>query len=151
MSLFIAAAAVAGEDSAKAVAVGSTATVVDTTADATVTSQVVVSYLHGNRRCPTCMKIEAYSEEAVRGGFAEELADSSLVWQAVNFDEKDNSHLVEHYQLYTQTLIVSRVQDGQEAEWSNLDQIWKLVGDKDKFVEYVQTEVADFMTPDSTE
>lgn len=33
----------------------------------------VVAYdFHGNKRCSTCRKLEAYSEEAITGGFAAE-------------------------------------------------------------------------------
>jgi len=33
----------------------------------------VIYYLHMNRRCMTCEKLEKYSEEAVSAGFAEQL------------------------------------------------------------------------------
>ncbi len=109
--------------------------------------QFVVYYLHGNRRCMTCRKMEAYSKEAVATGFAAQLKDSSIIWQVVNFEEEGNEHFVKDYQLYSKSLIVSKLHDGKEIEWKNLDKIWKLVRNKEQFITYVQTEVKDFMKP----
>ncbi|MEE9443019.1 MAG: nitrophenyl compound nitroreductase subunit ArsF family protein [candidate division Zixibacteria bacterium] len=107
--------------------------------------QIVVYYLHGNKRCATCKKIEAYSEEAIKSGFSENLKDSSIVWQTVNFEDEGNEHYVKDYQLYTKSLILSRKNDGKEVEWKNLTEIWTLVRDKEKFIGYVQTELGDFI------
>jgi len=109
--------------------------------------QVVVFYLHMNRRCMTCNKLEAYSKEAIESGFAEQLKDSSVVFRIENFEQEGNEHFVKEYQLYSQSLILSRQHDGKETEWKNLDKIWKLVGNKEEFISYVQTEVANFIKP----
>ena len=34
---------------------------------------LIVYYFHGNKRCNTCRTIEAYTEEAIRTGFPNEL------------------------------------------------------------------------------
>jgi hypothetical protein len=67
------------------------------------------------------------------------------VFRVENFEKKGNEHFAKDYQLYSQSLILSRQHDGQETEWRNLDQIWKLVGNKEKFFAYVQTELEDFV------
>lgn len=111
------------------------------------TDQIVVYYLHMNRRCMTCGKLEAYSKEAVESGFAEQLKDSSIVFRVENFEQEGNEHFAKDYQLFSQSLILSRQHDGKETEWKNLDEIWKLVGNKEEYITYVQTEVNEFMHP----
>ncbi len=111
----------------------------------------VVYYFHGDRRCVTCRKLEAYSLEAVEAGFEKELKDSALVWQVVNFDEKDDKHFIGDYKLYTKAVILSQVRNGREDAWKNLDKIWQLVGDKDRFITYVQEEIRTFMNQKSKE
>jgi hypothetical protein len=69
----------------------------------------------------------------------------------LNFESEGNEHYAKDYQLYSQSLIVSKLQDGKEIEWKNLDKIWKLVRDKDEFIAYVQAEVKDFMKPSKEE
>lgn len=144
--LFSAAAAMA-EDKPESVTTDSTTVVADETKPAPVSDQVVVYYLHMNRRCATCGKLEAYSREAVEAGFAEQLKDSSIVFRVENFETEGNEHYAKDYQLYSQSLILSRVQDGSEIEWKNLDKIWTLVGDKQEFIAYVQSAIADFVQP----
>lgn len=80
-------------------------------------------------------------------GFEDQLKDSSIIWRIVNFEEEGNEHFAKEYQLYSQSLIVSRLHDGKEAKWKNLDKIWKLVHNKDKFIAYVQTEIKEFLNP----
>jgi hypothetical protein len=118
---------------------------------APISDQVVIYYLHMNRRCMTCERLEAYSKEAVETGFAEQVEDSSIVFRVENFETEGNEHFAEDYQLYSQSLILSRQHNGKETEWKNLDKIWKLVGNKEEFITYVQTEIADFMHPEEKE
>ena len=118
---------------------------VDTTIADEMSEQVIVYYLHSNRRCVTCKKLEAYSEEAVQAGFAEQLKDSSVVWRVVNFEDEGNEHYAKDYALYSQSVVLSKVQGGEEVAWKNLDKIWKLVGDKDEFTAYIQGELQSFI------
>jgi hypothetical protein len=117
--------------------------------DTTAADKIIAYYFHGDRRCATCLKLEAYSAEALQTGFKKELSDSVLVWRVVNYDEKENKHYIDDYNLYTKALILSRVSGGKEVGWKNLDKIWQLVGNKDKFIEYVQQETREFMKTDS--
>ena len=56
-----------------------------------------------------------------------------------------DQHYLKDYGLYTKSLILSRVRDGREVQWKNLDKIWELVHDKDKYIEYVQDETRAFI------
>lgn len=120
-------------------------------ADSIGTEQVVVYYLHMNRRCATCQKLEAYSQEAVKTGFADQLKDSSIVFHVENFEQEGNQHFAKQYQLFSQSVILSRQVDGKETDWKNLDKIWQLVGNKQEFVDYVQAEVTRFVKNEEEE
>jgi len=107
--------------------------------------QVVAYYFHGRYRCPSCLKIEAWTQAAVQSGFGEELKNGRLVWQAVNVEEPGNRHFAQDYQLYTKSVIISDRRQGQEARWKNLDQVWTLLGDQAAFTQYVQDEVRAYL------
>lgn len=111
----------------------------------TVADGVVAFYFHGNVRCATCKKIEAYADEAVHQGFAEALQDGSLTWRVTNIDEPDNRHFIEDFQLVTRSVVLAEYQDGNVIRWKNLDKVWQLVRSKDSFVEYVQDEANEFL------
>ncbi len=113
------------------------------------TDRVIAYYLHGDRRCATCIKLEAYSREAIEAGFVSDLEAGGLVWRVVNFEDEGNEHFVDDYELYTKAVILSRISDGKETGWKNLDKIWELVGDQEKFTEYVQSETEAFLSQES--
>jgi hypothetical protein len=106
----------------------------------------IASYFHGDVRCPTCIKLESYSGEALQTGFEKELKDSALIWRTVNWDRDENKHYVDDYKLFTKALILSRVRNGKEVAWVNLDSIWTLVGDKEHYLKYVQDQTRAFIT-----
>ncbi len=110
--------------------------------------RVVAYYFHGNQRCVTCRKLEAYTAEAIDSAFGNQLKAGTLEWHVVNTDSTGNEHFVQDYQLYTKAVILSAVDEGKQTRWKNLDKIWELVGDRDKFHTYIQNEVRMFI--DST-
>ncbi len=109
------------------------------------TAEVIVYYFHGTFRCYSCTMIENYSRQAIESNFKDALASGSLEFKAVNVEDKGNEHFVDDYQLYTKSLILSLVKDGKEIKHKNLDKIWRLAGNKEKFIEYVTGEVAELL------
>lgn len=108
-------------------------------------ANIIVYYFHGNARCLTCHRMEQYTKEVIEENFKDELANGSLVVKIVNVEEKENEHFVNDYQLFTKTLIISRVKDGKEIQHKNLTKIWEYVRDKEKFLNYVTTEINNYL------
>lgn len=108
-------------------------------------SKVVAYYFHGDFRCPTCYRLEQYSKEAIDTHFKDALSSGKLEFKTVSVDEKANRHFVGDYQLYTKSLVLSLVKEGKEIKSKNLTKIWEYVGNKQKFFEYVTSEVRDFL------
>jgi hypothetical protein len=108
-------------------------------------AHVIAYYFHGQMRCPTCHKLEQYSKEAIETNFKDSLASEKLEFKVVNVEDKGNEHYGNDYQLYTKSLILSLIKDGKEIKWKNLDKIWEYVGNKQGFIDYVKSEVADFL------
>ncbi len=101
---------------------------------------LVVYYLHGETRCPTCRNIEKYSREAIQAAFAEQLAEEAVVWKVVNYDQPENSHVATDYEVLAPSVVLVRTSDGKVADWRNLRRVWGLVSDRHAFTEYVQNE-----------
>ena len=106
---------------------------------------VVVYYFHGDVRCATCRKLEAYTKEAVRTGFAEQLASGAMSFHAVNVDETPNKHFITDFQLTTKAVVVVEYANGKPVRHTNLNKIWQLVGNRDHFFAYVQAETRAFL------
>ncbi|OGX16470.1 MAG: hypothetical protein A2166_01135 [Omnitrophica WOR_2 bacterium RBG_13_41_10] len=108
-------------------------------------NNVVAYYFHGNFRCFNCYRIEQYSKEAIEQYFKDELSSGKLVFKIINIEEKNNEHFIKDYQLYTKSLIISLVKDGEEVKFDNLVKVWEFLGNKQKFYDYVKDEITQYL------
>lgn len=107
--------------------------------------KVVAYYFHGNKRCVSCRKIEAYTKAAIDSAFVDGLKSGELEWQVVNTDSSQNEHYLGDYKMYTKAVILSDLHDGKEARWKNLEKVWELLGDQKEFAAYIKSELDLFM------
>ncbi|MDD4269524.1 MAG: hypothetical protein GXY25_19620 [Pirellulaceae bacterium] len=103
--------------------------------------RVVAMYFHRTERCPTCLKMGSYTEEAITRGFAAQLKAGVVELHSIDFQDKKNAALTKGYRITGPALIVAKVVDNKVAEFKNLKEIWTHVGDKNAFIKYVQDNV----------
>lgn len=115
------------------------------TAEAGAERHFVLYYFHGQRRCQTCLTIEAYAEEAARAGFGKELESGVLEWTVVNIDEKENAHFVEDFSLPSSSLVVVEMGRDGPVRHQILQDVWLLVGKKQEFLEYIRRAVREYL------
>jgi len=108
-------------------------------------TRLIVYYFRGSFRCPTCYNLEKYAKEAIENNFKDELDRGILVFKDVNVEEKGNEHFVNDYQLYSKSLVLSLVKNGEEMKYKNLTKIWEYVRNKEKYVSYVKSEIDAFL------
>jgi hypothetical protein len=111
----------------------------------TESKKVIAYYFHTTYRCPTCRRIEAYSKEAIDFGFAQELKDGRLEWRLINVELPQNQHFAQDYKLFTKSLVLVRMKDGKQVEWTNLSRVWELTGEHAAFLRYVQQEIRAYL------
>ena len=118
----------------------STATAADPPAD-----RVVAMYFHRTQRCPTCVKMGSYAEEAVTQGFAEQVENGSVAFHYVDFQDEKNAALAQGYKISGPALIVVKVKDNKVEQYKNLQDIWVKVREKPEFLKYVQAHVQEYL------
>jgi len=118
---------------------------VEEPATTSTTDGVVAFYFHGNVRCATCRKIEAFTDEAIHSGFGKALENGSLAWSVVNVDDPLNKHFIEDFQLVTRSVVLAEYRDGNVVRWKNLNKVWLLVRDQDAFADYIRGETNAFL------
>lgn len=106
---------------------------------------LIVYYFHTNARCASCLKIEKYTEESLNTFFADQLESGEISFRVINVEEKENSHFVDDYQLYTKSVVLSQVRDGSEVKYKNLEKVWQYLMDEEKFYEYIRSETQSFL------
>ncbi len=109
------------------------------------TDKTIVYYFHGDMRCMTCNKMEQYTKESVESNFSKEIVAGTVEVKVLNTDNKENKHFLTDYSLYTKSVVLSKIENGKEAKFKNLDQIWNLVRDEPAFKSYIKNETTQFI------
>jgi hypothetical protein len=109
--------------------------------------EVVVTYFTTDQRCPTCLKIEKLTREAVDGGFSAALASGELRFQTVNFDRPENQHFAKDYDMSFKTVVIAERRDGKEIRWEKFDEVWDFVDQPAAFHAYLRKGVQRFLNP----
>lgn len=107
--------------------------------------QVLACYFHRTVRCPTCQRISAYIEEALRANFAEELKAGAVKVSVIDFQDPRNQRYTQAYQIAGPTLVILDVRDGKVRAWKTAPKVWSLVGKKDDFFRYVRSEIQSYL------
>jgi len=102
-------------------------------------SEFVTYYFHPSARCETCLNIEAYSKNAVESWSLNNKRE--LIWRALNIDDPSNEHFRNEFDLQFSSLVIAEYKDGKIERWKNLEEIWNLANDKNKFISYVNNEL----------
>lgn len=100
--------------------------------------KVNVYYFYGKPRCTTCMKIENYTKSAVAS-----MNDKDVVFKGVDMDNSANFATVKKYNLYTKSVVISKVKNGKE-QWKNLDKVFLKAVNEQDFKKYITSEVKQF-------
>ena len=108
-------------------------------------TKIIAYYFHGTYRCPSCKTIEEWSHDAIKNSFQEELKNGRLVWKALNIEDVQHRHFVKDYSLYTKSLIISEMNGEKEIRWKNIDKVWQLLRNQEKFFNYVTGEVKKYL------
>jgi Zn-dependent alcohol dehydrogenase len=103
--------------------------------------RVIAMYFHRTQRCPTCLKMGSYSEEAVKTAFAEEVKKGQVAFFFIDFQDEKNARYTKAYDVTGPALIVAKIANNKVASYRNLEDIWNKVDDKLEFLRYVQENV----------
>ena len=104
-------------------------------------NRVVAMYFHRTERCPTCLKMGSYSEEAIKKGLAKRVKDGSVEFHYIDYEDKKNAALTKGYKISGPALIVAKVEANKVKEYKDLKDIWTQVQEKPKFIKYVRENI----------
>lgn len=109
------------------------------------TDGLIATFFHGEVRCPTCRTIESYAHQAIEQGFADQLASGELHWRTMNYETPANKHYATDYEIFSSSVVLVRLADGEPADWRNLNRVWEFIGDEQAFKEYVKAETQEML------
>jgi hypothetical protein len=97
-------------------------------------------YFHAPHRCPTCRKIESFSHEAL----TPEIEAGKLAWQTADYTSDENASLVKPFKVYTSTVVLVEVRDGNVVRWENLEDVWSHTSDQAAFTAFINQAWSEF-------
>ncbi len=106
---------------------------------------VKVIYFMSEPRCPTCQKIEMFSKEIIQSKYKDKLSAGDMSFEIIDYGKPENKHFEEQYSLYTKSLLIIKVRDGQEKRFKNLEKVWELTDNKEEFAKYIQSEIDNYL------
>ena len=133
--------------------------------EATVTlpkDRVDVYYFHNTFRCLSCNTIENLSKAAIFGGkaknqkfkteievkpvYKDKVDKKSITFQSVNIDKKENKHLLKELKGKAKYPLLVLIKDNKVVKSKVLDDAWNLMSDNQKFIDYIQKNLNEFLT-----
>lgn len=129
-----------GSDSKKEPAADTVKDTVSASAD-----KLTIYYFHTTFRCWTCNQFEKLTKEVLAESYADKVSDSIIEFKVINVENGKNKHFVDDYRLVTKSLILSLGQSGKQVQWKNLEQIWQLARDAEKFKTYVRKGIDEYL------
>ena len=103
-----------------------------------------VCYTHATVRCETCNNIEKKTHELLESNFKKELADGSIEWQVVNFQE--NEAFAKQFDVTTSGVVAVLMDGDKVVEYERLDEVWTILGDLPAFNAYLEKAFRKLMT-----
>ncbi|WP_047812650.1 nitrophenyl compound nitroreductase subunit ArsF family protein [Rhodopirellula islandica] len=99
-------------------------------------------YFHAPHRCPTCRKIESFSQEAL----TPEIEAGELAWQIADYTSDENSSFVDQFKVFTSTVVLVEMKDGEVVRWKNLEEVWNHTSDQADFTAFINEAWSEFKT-----
>lgn len=90
-------------------------------------------YFHSPHRCPTCRKIETFAQEAL----TPEIESGGIAWQTADYTSDSNASLVDQFKVFTSTVVLVEVREGNVVRWKNLEEVWNHTNDQADFTTFI--------------
>lgn len=106
---------------------------------------MVATYFHRTLRCQSCLQIESLARYGVTNVKASDMESGGLEWRSLNFEEDENAHFEEDFELEGPSLVITLEDGDGVVKWARLDRVWDLLYDVDSFDKYVLGTVEEYL------
>jgi hypothetical protein len=107
--------------------------------------KLIVYYFHTEYRCWSCNQFENLTKEVLKESFQDQVVKGNIEFRPINVETDHNKHYIEDYKLITKSIILSLQKEKKQVEWKNMDKIWTLVRDAEKFKIYIKEGIANYL------
>ena len=104
-------------------------------------TKYIAYYFHPTARCQSCLNLESFMKELIENKYTED----GFQFNEVNIDEQENEHYKKEFDLQFSSVILVKFENEKQIKWKSLDSIWSYTNDKEKFFNYAEQEIKDFL------
>ena len=104
-------------------------------------TKYIAYYFHPTARCEGCMNMEAYLKEIIDTKYAKE----GITFIGLNIEDTENEHFRKDFDLKYSSVILVKVEGDKNTKNKNLDSVWSYTENKQKFFEYSEKEINNFI------
>lgn len=101
-----------------------------------------IYYFHPTARCESCINIENFTKELIETKYK---SNPDIKLEVLNIEDKKNEHFRKDYSLKFSSVVISKIKDGREEKYKNLDSIWSYSGNREGFIKYMDEEIREFI------
>ncbi len=101
--------------------------------------KVIVYSVHMTFRCWECNQIEFLTKELLEKEFADQLEAGVIEYRSVDYMK--DTDFARRYDIASSTVVLARFEDGREAGFERLDQVWTKARNREEFLAYVRGEL----------
>ena len=98
--------------------------------------KVVVYSVHMTFRCWECNQIEFLTKELLDKEFARHQASGLIEYRSVDYMK--DTDFARRYNIASSTVVLVRIENGQEAGFERLDEVWTKARNREEFLSYVR-------------
>ncbi|UCF30546.1 MAG: hypothetical protein JSV26_10920 [bacterium] len=106
---------------------------------------VIVYQFHRRFRCEECYKLEKMITGILENHFPDPLRSGELVFRVVNLEEEENRHYETDYDFFYNTVIVVDRNNGRDARYRNIEEVWQLLEDERAVTDLVTSTVRAYL------
>ncbi len=101
--------------------------------------KVIVYSAHMTFRCWECNQIEFLTKELLEKEFADQLEAGVIEYRSVDYMK--DADFARRYNIASSTVVLARFEDGQEAGFERLDEVWTKSRSREEFLAYVRSAI----------
>ena len=114
-------------------------------ADSHTTERVVIYQFHRRFRCEACYTLEKAINETLETHFSTQVANDKLVYKVIDLDAGGGKKFEKRYDFFYNTVIITVMRGDEDLKFKNIEEVWQLTEDKGKLIEYVKTELEEYL------
>ncbi len=114
-----------------------------------VEPRVIAYFFYGDVHCSTCANLQKYALDSLQKHFSAEFDSGALQGRTLNMDKSENEHYVMEYGLYSKSVVLVAMKDGEEIRHKNLEEIWDLEYDPKLYRDYIRSNTQEFLDTES--